>query len=109
MNHTYRPLFFFFGIFKVSKQTFVLFFRMKHLERLRVVVWLLIEIFVVSAVDQKTLNEVDPLHNISKTDERIHRYKRSGVESQDCAASIRDHGLSLINFGIEKLAPSISP
>ncbi|VDI13613.1 Hypothetical predicted protein [Mytilus galloprovincialis] len=74
----------------------------------RVIVWLIIETIIVSPLDTKTTNEVDPLHNISKTDERIHRYKRSGVESQDCAASIRDNGLSLINFGIKKLAPGIT-
>lgn len=79
---------------------------MKRLER--VIVWLIIETFIVRAFDPKIVNEVNPSHDISKTKDRIHRFKRSGVENQDCAIRIRDHGLSLINFGIKTLAPKIN-
>lgn len=79
---------------------------MKRLER--VIALLIIETVIVSAFDFKIINEADPSYDILKTNESFYRFKRSGVESQDCEDKIKERGLTLINLGIKTLAPSIT-
>lgn len=78
---------------------------MKRLER--VIALLIIETVIVSVFDCKITNEEESSYDIFETNESFYRFKRSGVESQDCEHEIKISGLTLINLGINTLAPTI--